>query len=383
MPPKKRSQRKSTVVADRPTRAKRAKTIRPSELREVAPAGDSATPSHSQTPGQTGQPPIPQAGSVDVSTLTNTISAAVSQAIQSALSADNLAAVLKNTGPGNNSVVNLVEDEVSAITQDTNLAGIGDVPTHAGVDYPQPRQIFTSISVGLPSRVSSKLKSKIWANEYVDFGALLFSSPQHDGKYSLFMTPSGGSRTPHLSLEPSHSHKKIVSIQQWVSAFNIFVSIYAERHASDTPRLMKYCEVVRDLAVKSGDWFWYDEQFRYIGQSNPELYPWDQIHWELWLRAANSFRKQQPFTNKFPTQPRQRFRQPFFPKGTCWAFQAGKRCSGCHYEHSCFKCGAQHPGSQCNAQTTANRFGNKGKGGGAVTPGSTQPTGNSGKGGSS
>ena len=203
--------------------------------------------------------------------------------------------------------------------------------------------------------------------EYVDFGALLFSSPQHEGKYSLSMTPSGGlQRTPQLTLEPSHSHKKIAAIQQWVSAFNVFVSIYAERYPNETPRLMKYCEVVRDLAFKSGDWFWYDEQFRYIRQSNPEHYPWDQIHWELWLRAANSFRKQQPFTNKFQTQPRQRFRHPFFPKGTCWAFQAGKRCSGC-----CFKCGAQHPGSQCTAQTTSNRFGNKGKGGAAVTTGWT------------
>ena len=146
-----------------------------------------------------------------------------------------------------------------------------------------------------------------------------------------------------------------------------FVSIYAERCPNETPPLMKNYEVVRDLAFKSGDWFWYDEQFRYIRQ----------------LRAANSFRKQQPFTNKFQTQPRQRFRHPSFRKGTCWALQAGKRCSGCQFEHSCFKCGAQHPGSQCTAQITSTRFGNKGKGGGAVTMGSTQPTGNPGKGGSS
>ena len=217
-----------------------------------------------------------------------------------------------------------------------------------------------------------------------DFGALLFSSPQHEGKYSLSMKPSGGSQCmPQLTLEPSHSHKKIATIQQWVLAFNIFVSIYVERYPNETPRLMKYCEVVRDLAFKLGDWFWYDEQVRYIRQSNPEHYPWDQIHWESWLRAANSFRKQQPFTNKFQTQPCQRFRQPFFPKGTCWAFQAGKRCSGCQFEHSCFKCFAQHPGSQCAAQTTSDPFGNKGKGGAAVTTGSTQPTGNPGKGGSS
>ena len=65
MPPKKRPQGKSTVVSDRPTRAKRAKTIRPSELREVAPEAVSTTTSHSQTE----QTPVPHAGSVDVSTL--------------------------------------------------------------------------------------------------------------------------------------------------------------------------------------------------------------------------------------------------------------------------------------------------------------------------
>ena len=61
---------------------------------------------------------------------------------------------------------------------------------------------------------------------------------------------------------------------------------------------MKYCEVVRDLAQKAGDWMWYDEQFRYLRQTAPEKYPWDQIHWELWIRASSSFRKTQPLTNK-------------------------------------------------------------------------------------
>ena len=98
---------------------------------------------------------------------------------------------------------------------------------------------------------------------------------------------------------------------------------------------MKYCEVVRDLAAKGGDWHWYDEQFRYVRQSAPEQYPWDRIHWELWLRASNTFRKPQPPTNK------PRFRSQFFPKGTCWAFQAGKHCSGCKFEHVCFKCGGK------------------------------------------
>ena len=141
------------------------------------------------------------------------------------------------------------------------------------------------------------------------------------------MAPSEGSSSrPQITLEPLQNAKRIQSIQQWVSAFNIFVSVYSEKFTVETPRLMKYCEVVRDLAQKSGDWIWYDEQFRYLRQTAPEKYPWDQIHWELWIRASSSFRKTQPLTNKQSQPNRSRFRSQFFPKGTCWAFQAGKHC---------------------------------------------------------
>ena len=140
---------------------------------------------------------------------------------------------------------------------------------------------------------------------------------------------------------------------------------------------MKYCEVVCDLELKSGDWLWYDEQFRSIRQSDPEKFPCGQIHWELWLRASSNFRRQQPSTNKPQSQIRQRFHQPFFPKGTCWAFQAGKQCSGCQFKHVCYKCGAKHPGSQCSVRANQTHFGgvgNKGKGGVTQVLGSPQPT---------
>ena len=51
---------------------------------------------------------------------------------------------------------------------------------------------------------------------------------------------------------------------------------------------MKYCEVVRDLENKFGDWIFYDEQVRYLRQSPPDLYPCDQIYWELYTNMATS-----------------------------------------------------------------------------------------------
>ena len=178
-------------------------------------------------------------------------------------------------------------------------------------------------------------------------------------KFALSMNSFGGpSGQPHLTLEPCHTPRKVTNIQQWLTAFNTFVAIYSEREAGDAPKLMKYCEVVRDLSNKLGDWLYYDEQFRYLRQSAPESYPWDQVHWELWLRAMTNFRgKPQSPASSDRVTPRTRFRSTTstFPRGTCWNFHAGRQCRGCHYEHVCFKCGAKHPASQCQVPSTNQR----------------------------
>jgi len=87
-------------------------------------------------------------------------------------------------------------------------------------------------------------------------------------------------------LEPHQPAKKVQSINQWLSAFDIFVAIYAKKHCTDTPKLMTYCKIVRDIAAKPGNWLYYYEQFRFISQSAPNQYLWDAIHWELWLKAV-------------------------------------------------------------------------------------------------
>ena len=276
MPPKKRSAGKST--ATRPTRAKRPRLsdlheIAPSEIETSRPtrAGKSTAtrptrakrprtsdlqeiaPSEIETSRPTRAQPAPPQGlvSIDVSAISATISAVVSQALQSALSSDNLAAIFKPSSVDTDShslVEEAVLNETRVITEDRgSSAGTGGDTAQIVNPDPKPRQVFSSIAVALPSRVTAKLKRKIWATEYVDFGALLFSSPQNEGKYSLSMTPSAGSsNNPQLTLEPCHTTKRIHSIQQWVSAFSIYVSVYTERFKHETLQLMKYCEVMRE-----------------------------------------------------------------------------------------------------------------------------------------
>ena len=125
----------------------------------------------------------------------------VSQAIKTAFSPENLAVFLESSrapqavfpvSPQGSSgalddavsaeVVDLIQDNSSG----TDKGGVSSPVVSSDL---RPKTTFTSISVPLSARVSSKLKAKIFANEYVDFGALLSSSPHNEGKYSLSMSP--------------------------------------------------------------------------------------------------------------------------------------------------------------------------------------------------
>ena len=376
MPPKKRTAGTTT--------SRRAKRLRaPTSASDMQEAGPSTGPS-------TVTEPPDEAGTLrlNVRALTNTIAAAVSQAVKDAIAGQQSGSVPERNDPSPATLdlnfERLVDDEVTTLT--TNEGTQKSLSQSATLDIgDHPRQLFTSIGIDLGARVNSKLKAKIWANEFIDFGALLSVAPPRE-KFTLSMTSTGSfPGQPHLTLEPSHNPKKETNIQQWLTAFNTFVSIYSEKAAGDAPKLMKYCEVVRDLCNKSGDWIFYDEQFRYLRQSAPESYPWDQIHWELWLRAMTNFRgKPQLPASTDKATPRARYRSPtvHFPKGTCWTFHAGRQCRGCQYEHVCFKCGAKHPASQCQVSSTHHQRSNFGKSGpSANTQNVAQPTGHARKGG--
>ena len=142
MPPKKRSAGKSTATW--PTRAKRPRS---SDLQEVSP-------SETVTARPTCTQPAPPQGlvSIDVSAISDTIFAVVSQALQSSLSSDNLATILKPITVSTDShslIEEAVLDETRVITEESgSSAGTGGDTTQIGNPDPNPQQVFTSISVG-------------------------------------------------------------------------------------------------------------------------------------------------------------------------------------------------------------------------------------------
>ena len=131
------------------------------------------------------------------------------------------------------------------------------------------------------------MKKQIWANEYVDFTILLNNSLTQSDKHYTFRVEKGEGGKPALTLAPNPKRQTVQSIDQWVSAFQVFVAIYSEKVPQDTPALMKYDSIIRELATLGANWKFYDENCRSIRQTQGA--PWDQIHAELRLRS-HSFR---------------------------------------------------------------------------------------------
>lgn len=125
------------------------------------------------------------------------------------------------------------------------------------------------------------------------------------------------------------------------------MAVYTQETPTEAPALMKYGEIVQDLASRSQNWKFYDENFPFLRQSDPNLYQsWGNIHWELWLQAQVNTTKQSLPANK--VLPAKINKQGPIPKGFCYRFHMGKDCPGCDYKHTCFKCEGNHSSLQCN-----------------------------------
>ena len=259
MPPKRASKRQA---AKRP-----APAVAPKQRRAESRPNSTALPeSSAQPPESSSQLSPTELGAI--------ISQAISGALQSVgIVQTNLAPAERNSGTNTQSTLQstVVEDaaskEIEALTI-TVAAGRLTFPNE------KPEETFLSVTFDLESWVSDHVKVKIWANEYVDFGPLLTVSLD-ESKYRISVTDDHDH--PSLCLEHVKPKRHSLTINQWLTAFNVFLAVYTIKTPSAINSLMKYCEVVRDIAAKQGNWRYYDEQIRFLRQSKPDRYPWDNV----------------------------------------------------------------------------------------------------------
>ena len=108
---------------------------------------------------------------------------------------------------------------------------------------------MTNVRNELGSIVPLAIKDKIWRDEYVELGGLLESVPIQRNDSAMVLTGSGS------TLQPQRKTPGIMSIEQWTSAFLVYVSIYAEKHLKRARELFKYMDTVR-TAARFGGYGW-------------------------------------------------------------------------------------------------------------------------------
>ena len=123
-----------------------------------------------------------------------------------------------------------------------------------------------------------------------------------------------------ITLEPNQKSKQIYSIDMWITAFQIFVGIYTQKYLCEVPMLMKYYDIICDLAARGCNWHYYDKNYHYLQQKEPQAHSWGSMHWELWIRSQPP-KNNTPQNKQFEGDSKSRF---LVPKGYCWKYHGGQ-----------------------------------------------------------
>ncbi|XP_061170772.1 uncharacterized protein LOC133180246 [Saccostrea echinata] len=199
---------------------------------------------------------------------------------------------------------------------------------------------YISITDGIPlgATVPSKIKSKIWSNEFIDLRSLL--THQEEDPVTLMITPGV------INLQYSQKSKTPLSINQLTDTFLIFTCIIIQQKPAEAPHLLRYMSFIRELQKLRRDSAWrsYDESFRKLRET-VDL-PWQKPVEELRGKSLAISSKQsngQPFRGK----------QVGRISGVrfCFDYNQGNKCKSTPspFTHICQTCRGHHPKSKCRS----------------------------------
>ncbi|CAC5421071.1 unnamed protein product [Mytilus coruscus] len=188
-----------------------------------------------------------------------------------------------------------------------------------------------SMHANIAFNISQSIREKIVKSEFIDLSILFLEGV-------------------HLLYKQKYA-KQIGSIDQWTSAFIIFVSVYCTVHSGRLQELLKYMSVVRLGAKRNPNnlgWKLYDEQFR-LRRALDAASSWAIVDPELWfLYMADSSGTQNLGVvssgyNAFSANRNLNRRLK------CYAFNYNGKCfnSFCQYNHACIQCHGVHSVINC------------------------------------
>jgi hypothetical protein len=207
----------------------------------------------------------------------------------------------------------------------------------------------------LPISVPVDLKTKIVEGKCIDMGALLPKSfLERQDEAPMFVQDSQGRLVP----KPGKKQKAPLTIEQWTTAFTIYMSVYLTCHPGELQPILAYFALIRKAAAENAGngWALYDAEFRARKEAVPRR-PWGFMDNELWLclfsQSPNPTEGlQRPLLAKAEQGP-----QP--PRtALCRFYNRPKGCfrQNCTYAHKCGECFvAGHTSVACKTKNKPRR----------------------------
>ena len=188
--------------------------------------------------------------------------------------------------------------------------------------------------------VPQETQEKIWAGKFMDLGELLKKSAlvAEEAKQLVGSVNEQG----QLAFKPAKPAKASLTVDEWTSAFNVFMSVTLLRHPEQAQGMLAYAELIREAAREhptSGAWRSYDELFRTKKAADPSR-EWDTIDNQLWLSLFCKPAKTPLQQVKAASQAKENRLCIFFNK------PSGCKRTQCKWRHACASCNSPTHGSQ-------------------------------------
>ena len=144
---------------------------------------------------------------------------------------------------------------------------------------------------------------------------------------------------------------RITDIEQWTTAFSIYISVMTHQFPGRAQELLHYMSLIRHAAQTQPGLGWciYDHKFRCKAALNPSL-DWSAIDQQLWLMIFNISPDMLALQYRiFSHGPQNRAFSGGERGGLCNDFNRSGHCyrQACQYRHICNKCNDPHSGRAC------------------------------------
>lgn len=124
--------------------------------------------------------------------------------------------------------------EFSTVNNNAMSLRINNVYTSSDEEYRCFEKYQYLHTVPLGTAISEQIKSKIWNDEFVEMASLLPENPEKKKKKTIIID---NFHTPTLGIQ--ENPQMVKSLDEWLSAFSIYSTIYIEKFQQSAAGLLK------------------------------------------------------------------------------------------------------------------------------------------------